>query len=59
LWNDGEFTLIDVPNSVVTIAWRINNAGQIVGFYLDAAGTTHGFVATPDLAWNSHPRAAR
>ena len=42
-----DFTTIDVPNSVTTNAFGINNRGQIVGLYVDASGATHGFVAEP------------
>ena len=42
------FTTIDVPGAANgTVAYGINDAGQIVGYYLDAAGTFHGFLATP------------
>jgi probable HAF family extracellular repeat protein len=38
------FTKIKYPGSTSTEASGINNAGQIVGTYLDAQGFTHGFV---------------
>jgi probable HAF family extracellular repeat protein len=42
----GDFTTINVPNSVFTIAEGINNAGTIVGYYADdpITGVAHGFV---------------
>ena len=38
------FTSIDVPGATATLAAGINNAGQIVGAYIAADGTTHGFL---------------
>jgi hypothetical protein len=38
--------LPDPPGSVETSAYGINNAGQIVGLYFNAAGEGHGFVLT-------------
>jgi hypothetical protein len=43
----GAFTTIDPPGSTFTEAIGTNGAGQIVGDYLDASGTMHGFLATP------------
>ena len=42
----GDFTTINVPNSLFTIAEGINNAGTIVGYYADdpITGVAHGFV---------------
>jgi hypothetical protein len=31
----GRFTTIDVPRALTTLAWRINNRGQVVGIYSD------------------------
>jgi hypothetical protein len=31
----GRFTTIDVPRALTTLAWRINNRGQVVGVYSD------------------------
>ena len=39
----GEFTTIDVPGAVQTLAFGINNRGQVVGEYLDADGMFHGY----------------
>jgi uncharacterized membrane protein len=46
LLDDGEFTTIDPPGAsgAVTIASGINDHRQIVGWYLDACGKTHGFL---------------
>ena len=38
------FTPIDFPGAVLTNAQGINGQGEIVGFYTDTAGRTHGFV---------------
>ena len=31
----GRFTTLDVPGALTTLAWRINNRGQVVGIYSD------------------------
>jgi probable HAF family extracellular repeat protein len=41
------FTAIDVPNAQQTYATGINNAGEVVGWYHDAAGD-HGFLRSPN-----------
>src|SRR5438874_10638112 len=38
-----QFTKIDVPNGVDTLALGINARGDVVGFYDDKNGATHGF----------------
>ena len=43
----GSFTPVDVPGSTFTEALGINDRGQIVGFFGDSTGHTHGFLATP------------
>jgi uncharacterized membrane protein len=43
----GRFTTIDGPSAVNTAVVRSNTAGTIVGYYEDAAGAHHGFVAIP------------
>jgi hypothetical protein len=52
--NTGKYTFLDDPNAAftangveVTQFTGINNLGEISGFYTDAAGLAHGFVATP------------
>jgi probable HAF family extracellular repeat protein len=45
LYDRGNFTIIDVPSSTATLAYGINNVGQIVGSFIDNSGT-HGFVYT-------------
>lgn len=38
-----DFTTIDFPDSISTLALDINAAGDIVGRYMSADGNTHGF----------------
>src|SRR3954452_6399047 len=40
------FTQIDVPGAFATEAHGINNAGQIVGSFVDGNFTTNGFLST-------------
>jgi hypothetical protein len=49
VWTAGNgFRTVDDPNGVgATTVNGVNNAGQLVGFYQDAAGNTHGMLATP------------
>jgi hypothetical protein len=48
-WQPGRgFTSIDDPHGVGTTTINgVNDFGQLVGFYVDAAGNTDGFLATP------------
>jgi uncharacterized membrane protein len=41
------YTPLDVPGANTSAAHGINEAGWIVGHFVDAAGVTHGFLATP------------
>ena len=42
------FTVLNDPNGVGTTTLNgVNNAGQIVGFYVDGAGNTDGLLASP------------
>jgi probable HAF family extracellular repeat protein len=45
----GRFVFFDFPGAVQTEAFGINDAGQIVGYYLNSGSpaTQHGFIATP------------
>ena len=43
----GTFITLDGPNAVGTTFNGINDKGDIVGFYSDAAGNTHGLLAVP------------
>jgi len=45
LWAKGEFLSIDVPGANSTVALGINDAGRIVGRFIDATGGDHGFMA--------------
>src|SRR4051812_1310373 len=38
------FTTFDVPGATVTQAFGINDAGQIVGIFRGATGSTHGYL---------------
>ncbi len=38
---------LDVPGARGTFASGINNAGQIVGWFVDSSRVIHGFLATP------------
>jgi PEP-CTERM motif len=38
------FSPVNDPNGVSTTAAGVNNAGEIAGFYVDAAGNAHGFL---------------
>ena len=42
-----EFATIDYPGSTRSVARGINARGDIVGYYNDAAGKTHGFFMSP------------
>jgi uncharacterized membrane protein len=44
LLREGTFTAIDFPGAVVTHAFKINAAGEIVGRYRSADGNWHAFV---------------
>jgi uncharacterized membrane protein len=40
----GQFTTIDVPNAILTVAYSINSRGDIVGNYVDSADNSRGFL---------------
>src|SRR5437764_12836303 len=47
LYSGGFYTTLDDPLATTeTLAWGINDAGQIAGGYFDAGGGIHGFLAT-------------
>jgi hypothetical protein len=50
IWHNGAFQTVDVPGSTSTVINGINTEGRIVGFFVDAAGNTIGFVGTPTNA---------
>jgi uncharacterized membrane protein len=48
VWRKGLFRTIDVPGAIGTIAFDVNDRGEVVGIYADPKagdpkGTTHGF----------------
>jgi uncharacterized membrane protein len=45
LWERGEFHSIDAPGANSTVALGINDAGRIVGRFIDSSGGDHGFIA--------------
>jgi hypothetical protein len=47
LMHKGTFVTIDPPGATFAEAIGITASGQIVGDYIDAGGTLHGFLATP------------
>jgi probable HAF family extracellular repeat protein len=47
LYANGATRTIHFPGATSTSVTGINNAGQIVGSFLDQNGDSHGFVATP------------
>jgi probable HAF family extracellular repeat protein len=50
LWyamHSSRFTSFDFLGATQTAAYGINSAGQIVGKYFAADGSTHGFLAEP------------
>lgn len=45
--NTGAYTIYDDPNGIGTTTFNgINDAGQVTGFYVDAAGNTDGLLAS-------------
>jgi uncharacterized membrane protein len=52
------FTSLDYPGAVFTAADDINASGQIAGWYVDASGTTHGFVLDGNYTSIDFPGAA-
>ena len=51
-------TTFDYPGAVITTAYGINPAGEIVGRYTDSAGTVHGFLLRGrDFTSIDHPGA--
>src|SRR5262245_46300806 len=38
------FTQVDYPAALTTVAFNANDRGQIVGAFIDAVGTAHGFL---------------
>lgn len=44
----GRFLPVNAPNADLTQPLGINDEGQIIGLFVDASGTTHGFLKTLD-----------
>ncbi len=44
LLSSGDFTAIDFPGALATNAFGVNAFRDIVGFYVDTSGRTHGFL---------------
>jgi hypothetical protein len=60
VWEAGCATTFDVPDSIMTAAYEINNRGQIVGNYTDADGVQHGYVLDAGaITTIDHPQATR
>jgi hypothetical protein len=51
------FTMVDVPAASQTFVRGINDSGNLVGYYFDASGVAHGFVASA-AAVTTPPAAA-
>jgi hypothetical protein len=49
----GTFVTFDPPGSIFTVPTRINNAGTIMGVYVDASGFRHGFLRTHSGAFTT------
>ncbi len=45
LWQNGVFTTLNVPGALGTGITAIDDRGDLAGYYVDANGTFHGFVA--------------
>ncbi len=48
--NGSPFTYINAPGATSTTVTGINDSGDLVGFYEDSAGKSHGFIATPNAS---------
>ena len=47
---DGTITTFAVPDATATFAYQLNATNEIIGYYIDAAGVSHGY--TRDSAGN-------
>jgi len=47
LYSGGVLTTIDVPGASGTGLNKVNDHGQLAGFYVDSLGEFHGLFATP------------
>lgn len=58
VWEKGKTRTFDVPGSISTAPYEINNRGQIVGNYSDGDRVQHGFVLHKGrITTIDHPRA--
>jgi uncharacterized membrane protein len=58
MWDEGTFTLFDVPGATTTAPYDINDRGRIVGNYGDAASVQHGFILEDGIFTSvDHPSA--
>jgi hypothetical protein len=48
----GTYETFAFPGASLTVPYRSNNRGQVVGAYQDAGGTTHGLLLDKDVARN-------
>jgi len=39
----GKITTFAVPDATATFAYQLNSANQIIGYYIDSSGITHGY----------------
>src|SRR5205807_119271 len=53
LLSNGQYTSLDVPAAMSTVAFGISNAGQIVGWYEDAMAGAHGFLRSTADTYDS------
>ena len=44
----GIVTMFSVPDATATLAYSLNSSQQAVGYYIDAAGVTHGYLRASD-----------
>jgi len=44
----GSVTFFSIPDAAATLAYSLNASDQSVGYYLDAAGLTHGYLRASD-----------
>lgn len=46
-YKGGKYTAFNVPKAKDTIAFGINDSGQIAGYIVTSAGVSRAFIATP------------
>jgi hypothetical protein len=51
LVKDGEYITNDFPDSMMSMNWRINSSGWMVGHYNDVSNKTHGYLAMGSLKY--------